>query len=451
MKGVRTPYPDPFLRPDRGSVYYFQYTDPRTGLRRQKSTGCSKKSDAIREVKKFIDRLETDEIPEQALPFSVYAEPFFIDGQCPRQARTKDERKRFSTRHMRDLRHGLERVVGRPASGRKKEYKPLPFSKILLGKITRSDVYDLRRSLAKDPGGRAGQQCVTAVKTVLSEAVILGHLETSPAAGIGPYKRPEADSWEEGSERRRDAFTLEEVRTLWSHRYELTKSRYQYARGFGREGLPDIRHGVALGLLLGLGLRVGELRALRWENVDLENGTVSIVEAVQDQAADAPIGPPKWGKLRKNLTLPEPVLADLRHHHDQLTKPNRFYVSDRVPVISDSDGNVVGPTWISKMWQRVKAAAEKLPEEEQIDFSDRWLTPHSCRHTLNTWLLIRGAPPLQVQTYLGWESEAGKALAQMQQHYGHLELAGTQKVAKHISHILVAPAEELADGTSVGA
>ncbi len=431
MRGVRTPYPEPF-KPSGRNVYYFNYNDPRTGERRRRSTGCSRIGDATAEVKRFMDALASETSPEMALSFGEYAAPFFLDGQCPRQSRAKDEREQFSERHMRDLRHGLERVIGRPALDRKEEYPPRPFSKLRLGKITRSDVYALRRELSRDPGGRAGQRCFTAVKTVLAEATIRGHLTTSPADGIGPYKRPEAGSGEAGAVQERGAFSLEEIRALWAHRYDLTASRYSYARGFGREKLRDTRHGVALALLIGMGLRVGELRALRWRHIDMDSGLLDVIEAVKDQTAGSPIGPPKRGKLRRGLSIPGPVLEDLQSHRENMRIAGEQYVSADTPIITDADGGIVGPTWVGDMWRRVKSAAP----DYGIDFGDRWLTPHSCRHSLNTWLLIEGAPPLQVQEFLGWESEAGKALAAMQHHYGHFELAGTRKVAEYIEGIL---------------
>lgn len=431
MRGVKRPYPEPFRIDGRG-VYYFNYRDPRTGKRRRKSTGCSRKTDALVEIKRYIDQLSSTTATERDQPFHQYADPFYLDGKCPRQARKHDERERFSIRHMNDMRHGLERVIGRPGTDRKQRYRRRSFADLLVGQITRADVYALRRELARDPGGRAGQRAFTAVKTVLAEAAILGHLEVSPAQGVGPYKRPPAGSGESGAERRRGAFTIEEIRLLWRHRFELTESRYKYARGFGREAIRDIRHGVALGLLLGMGLRVGELRALRWRHVHLETESLDVIEAVQDQSAAAPIGPPKWGKLRIGLSIPKPIADDLRELRSAMATAGPEYIAPDVPVITDASGGIVGPTWVSAMWKHVE---EKAPDVG-IQFGDRWLTPHSCRHSLNTWLLIEGAPPLQVQEFLGWESDAGRALAAMQQHYGHFELAGTAAVAATIAALI---------------
>lgn len=57
MRGLKKPYPAPYLRkhPDRPDVFYFKYTDPRTGKRREKSTGLTKKSDVLIYIKTFID------------------------------------------------------------------------------------------------------------------------------------------------------------------------------------------------------------------------------------------------------------------------------------------------------------------------------------------------------------------------------------------------------------
>lgn len=441
MKGAQKHYPDPFQRSGRGS-YYFVYTDPRTGKRKQRSTGATTKKDAYKEIKTFIDKLHENDVPERGVPFSEYAAPFFVDGVCPRQARKQDERESFGLRHMSDMRRGLERVIGRPGDDRKKAWKAHPFAALLLGKITRNDVYRLRRDLSNDPGGRTGQQAFKAIKTVLAEAVVLGHLDESPAAGVGLYKRPKAGSGEVGEERRREAFTLDELRSLWKNRETITTGRYVRGRGFGRDSEPDTRPKIFLSLLLGLGGRVAELRALRWGNVDLEAGRVSIVEAMKGQLSSDEVGLPKWGRKRVNLAIPAPLVRDLLEHRKAMQAKSRAYVAPDVPVVCNADRKPVGTTFITKLWKRVRENAAALPEEDRVDFGDRYLTPHSCRHSLNTWTLTLGAPPLQVQEYLGWESEAGKALAAMQRHYGHFELMGTGEVARVIETILEGQADK---------
>jgi integrase len=345
---------------------------------------------------------------------------------------------------MDDMRRGLERVIGRPASGRKREWPQKPFARIILGKITRSDIYNLRRSLSKDPGGRVGQQAFQAVKIILSEAYQREDIPDNPAVGIGVYKRPAPDSGDPHAKRRRDAFDLQEYRLLWRYRWSLVDFR-RSGPGMGRQhtgAAPDYRRGMALAILLAMGTRVSELRALRWRHIDLTTGHISIVEAFKGQLASSPIEGPKWGKKRPGLVIPDPLVDDLVWYHADMAERSETLVDQDVFVIPNPDGGPVGASFIQGVWSDIRKISE-----DAINWNDRWLTPHSCRHTLNTWLLILGAPPIQVQTFLGWESDAGKALATMQQHYGHLDLAGTRQAAAQVSKILL-PDRQTAENIS---
>ena len=77
-------YPDPFLPNNRNS-YYFTYTDPLTGQRKNKSTGQpkGKKELARRFIREFMDSL----VLPGNIAFRQYAAPFFIWETCPRVRR----------------------------------------------------------------------------------------------------------------------------------------------------------------------------------------------------------------------------------------------------------------------------------------------------------------------------------------------------------------------------
>ena len=169
MRGVKKPYPMPYLRTSSGrpNVYYFKYIDPQTGKRREKSTGLTTKRDVHQFIKDFIDNLYNEAKPQAELPFFQYSAKFFIDGKCPRQQRLNDERKPFGQRYMKDLRSELERVVGRPEKEKKSARNPLPFAYLKLGQITEDNIFALRSVLSKSPGGRSGQQAYKAVRIVL--------------------------------------------------------------------------------------------------------------------------------------------------------------------------------------------------------------------------------------------------------------------------------------------
>jgi len=435
-------YPDPYRRSGKGDIYYFTYVDPRTGKRRQRSTKTVKKSEARREIRKIMDALEVYAAPEAAQTFAEYAAPFFLDGQCPRQQRLLTDGSRFGRYHMETLRAGLIHVIGRQAEGRKKAIKPRPFAGLILSEIRRSDIHKLKADLSRNPGGRIGQLAFQAVRMVLSEAVEHEHLERSPADGVKEYSRPATGV---KAVKERDAFTLAEYRYLWEHRREIVGSERR-GRGWGRGvkgAAPDHRREIVLSLLLALGVRVGELRALRWKHVDLEAGRIDIVEAFKTRETSGEIGPPKWGKIRPGLRIPKPLQDDLAIYHAQMEAASRVYVKPDAFIVCSPDAGSVGATFVAHVWKTVKERTA-----DKIGWSDRWLTPHSCRHTLNTWLLAREAPPLQVQEYLGWQSEAGKALAAMQSHYAHMSIVGTERVAQIVGEIL--EPEEAPNVLSIG-
>jgi integrase len=74
---------------------------------------------------------------------------------------------------------------------------------------------------------------------------------------------------------------------------------------------------VTVGLMLGL--RPGELCGLRWEDVDLDAGVLSVTQSrkrtTDDDGREALVlGAPKTRKSRRALVLPRPVIDALRQH-----------------------------------------------------------------------------------------------------------------------------------------
>lgn len=66
-------------------------------------------------------------------------------------------------------------------------------------------------------------------------------------------------------------------------------------------------------LALGLGMRLGELRALRWEDLDLEAGTITVGRSANAGAFAAAVGEPKSRRPR-TVELPRVVQAALKQH-----------------------------------------------------------------------------------------------------------------------------------------
>src|SRR5207248_2376455 len=66
---------------------------------------------------------------------------------------------------------------------------------------------------------------------------------------------------------------------------------------------------------LALGLRQGEALGLRWQDIDLDAGTLSVRVALQRVRGDRPrLVEPKTRQSRRTLPLPAPIIPQLRAH-----------------------------------------------------------------------------------------------------------------------------------------
>ena len=83
---------------------------------------------------------------------------------------------------------------------------------------------------------------------------------------------------------------------------------------------------------VGTGARIGELLALRWENIDLPRGTLSIQRTLIDINGKLSLGEPNSEKGRRRIDLPSFVIETLREHrHIQPAEPHpkAFVFSDK--------------------------------------------------------------------------------------------------------------------------
>jgi integrase len=140
------------------------------------------------------------------------------------------------------------------------------------------------------------------------------------------------------------------------------------------------------------GLRRGEICALRWRNVDLIAGQMSVVESLEQTKAGLRIKSPKSGKGR-TVALSATLVDELRAHRVKRAQELlRLGVglSDDDLVIAHADGSVVQPIYISQHWART-IRSTKLAH----------LRFHDLRHTHATHLLSGNIHPKVASERLG--------------------------------------------------
>ena len=163
---------------------------------------------------------------------------------------------------------------------------------------------------------------------------------------------------------------------------------------------------AAFVLALGTGVREGELLALRWQDVDLKDGTIRIEQSVRRCKTfdkDSPtktillFGPVKTAAGNRSIPLPAGVLTELKAHKkrqltEQLAAGELWEKSGL--VFTTELGKVVEPrNLIRRYYQLLKNAGL-----EHLKF-------HAAgRHTFATRLLEANEHPKTVQEMLGHSS-----------------------------------------------
>lgn len=146
--------------------------------------------------------------------------------------------------------------------------------------------------------------------------------------------------------------------------------------------------------------RPGELAALRWSDVDLHAGTISIRRTLARTKAGIEFTEPKTDRGRRNIPLPRSAVACLERHRRcqleaRLASGGGWVDNDL--VFTDRNGNPIDLTNLRNRHLRRILAEAGLPAE---------ITLYSLRHTAATLLLEAGVHVKAVSERLGHASTA---------------------------------------------
>ncbi|MGB4777439.1 tyrosine-type recombinase/integrase [Microbacterium sp.] len=161
------------------------------------------------------------------------------------------------------------------------------------------------------------------------------------------------------------------------------------------------RYAAILSLIAGTGLRRGEALALRWEDVDLEEGVVRVRWTLSRVGADLVSTPPKTMRSRRDVPLTPGVVTLLRKH-DIAQKAERLragsqWGNDRGLVFTTELGAPIDPR---NLFRAFVAAVGR----SGIDATGVGL--HTLRHSAATGMLDAGVPLHVVSRVLGHSSVA---------------------------------------------
>lgn len=146
-------------------------------------------------------------------------------------------------------------------------------------------------------------------------------------------------------------------------------------------------------LALTAGMRRGEILGLRWSDIDMTAGSLSVVRALQDSDDGLVFKQPKTRKGRRIILLPKSVIETLREYRDEQAAAHAL----RPPADAAYDDLVFTRTDGSP-WHPGAFSAEFHQFMLRAKIKARF---HDLRHTHATQLLKRGVPINVVSERLG--------------------------------------------------
>jgi len=187
-------------------------------------------------------------------------------------------------------------------------------------------------------------------------------------------------------------------------------------------------------LALTTGARQGELLGLRWEDVDLAKGSLSVRQALAILDGKPIIQAPKSRAAVRTIALPVETVAALKAHkarqNEARLKAGALWV-DHGLVFATPTGQPIHPANVQRNHAKLQARAG-VP---RIRF-------HDLRHTHATWLITGGQPITSVSERLG-HAKSSITL----DIYAHAVTATQDRAALAVSALLFGPAADAGAGT----
>lgn len=175
----------------------------------------------------------------------------------------------------------------------------------------------------------------------------------------------------------------------------LPKSNKKEVKALSREEqerflnvLNEDRLGTAFLMLLGTGMRRGELLALTWQDIDLKNNTVTIKRDMVYTKNGLVFQEPKTKKSKRIIPLSKTVAEALKRHKENMFAEGN-YDTDK-PVFCTTKGTYIIPRNFNRKYYKLRQKAGI----ENVNL-------HALRHTFATRLLEAGENIQVIQKLLG--------------------------------------------------
>ena len=347
--------------------------DPSTGKRRQvKRSGFSTKAEAEAALAELVDQAGKGVVPARRKEtFRTFGEQWFA-------SRSRKVRPVTAAGYKSALAHGYAAFGSTP-----------------LGEVSRRDVEQLAHKLADGKAARTVSFVLFVLRSVFDEALHDGLIVRNPAARVEATGRAPKD---------REALPGDEMAKLRKHL------------------LADEL--AACWLLTMYGLRRSEVMGVKWSDVDLAAGTLTVDHGVvADSSGRRSVETPtKTRRGTRTLPLPEDALNQLRALRERQAAEFGFEHARSGYLAVDALGEPLRPERWSDLWRAHCVAA-----------GVRAVTLHGARHSSVTAMRNAGVPDHVVAAWHGHDEVV------MRRTYSHADAAGLAAAGNVLAGLLFSP------------
>jgi integrase len=176
------------------------------------------------------------------------------------------------------------------------------------------------------------------------------------------------------------------------------------------EAVPDHHHGPVWHMAAMTGLRRGELCGLRWADVDLDGGSITVRQTITSTTMrELVVGDVKTARSRRTVELDAGSVAVLSAHRKAQLQHRVLMgggYSDHGLVVAMPDGRPWDPQVITRAFDRLVKAQAKRERAATAEAPLPVIRLHDLRHTHATHLLAAGVNVKVVSERLGHASTA---------------------------------------------